>query len=124
MFKKVSHIILSSLMLFSTIGMVVSKHFCENTLISIAIDNEADSCCGDADCCHNENQFYNLDEDFSIPQISNIPVLAEFDIIGFGLINEFLTEIHKSKNRITAFVDLPDPPKIQKTLALKQLYLL
>jgi hypothetical protein len=124
MFKKVSHIILSALLLFSTIGMVVSKHYCGTTLISIAVDKEAESCCGDADCCHNENQYFNLDEDFSIPQISNIPVLAEFDIIGFGLMNEFLTETHESKNIIPAFTDLPDPPKIQKTLALKQLYLL
>jgi len=124
MLKKVSHSILSALLLFSTIGMVVSKHYCGTTLVSIAVDKEADSCCGDADCCHNENQYYNLEEDFSVPQISNVPVLAEFDIIGFELMNEFLTETHESKNIIPAFTDLPNPPTIQETLALKQLYLL
>ena len=124
MLKKVSHIILSSLLLISSIGMVVSKHYCGTTLVSIAVDKEADSCCGDADCCHNENQYYNLEEDFSVPQISNVPVLAEFDILGFELMNEFLTETHESKNTFPAFTDLPNPPTIQKTLALKQLYLL
>ena len=104
--------------------MVVSKHYCGSTLVSVNVDKEADSCCGDADCCHNENQFYNLKDDFSVPQISNIPVLAEFDIIGFELVNEFLTEIHESQNIFPAFTDLPNPPTIQETLALKQLYLL
>ena len=124
MLKKVSHSILSALLLFSTIGMVVSKHYCGTTLVSIAVDKEADSCCGDADCCHNENQYYNLEEDFSVPQISNVPVLAEFDILGFGLMDEFLTETHESKNIIPAFTDLPNPPTIQEILALKQQYLL
>jgi hypothetical protein len=124
MLKKVSHIILSSLLLVSSIGMVVSRHYCGNTLVSVVIDKEADSCCGDSDCCHNENQYYNLKEDFSIPQISNVPVLAEFDILGFELMDEFLTETHESKNIIQAFTDLPNPPTIQETLALKQLYLL
>ena len=122
MLKKVSHIILSVLLLISSIGIVISKHYCGTTLVSIAVDKEADSCCGDADCCHNENQYYNLEEDFSVPQISNVPVLAEFDILGFELMNEFLTEIHESKNIIPAFNDLPNPPTIQETLALKQLY--
>ncbi|MDO8953082.1 MAG: hypothetical protein Q7U86_10690 [Draconibacterium sp.] len=124
MLKKVSHIILSVVLLISSIGLVVSRHYCGTTLVSVAVDKEADFCCGDADCCHNENQYYNLKEDFSIPQISNIPVTAEFDIIGFELMNEFLTETHESKNTIPAFSDSPPPPTIQETLALKQLYLL
>ena len=124
MLKTVSHIILSSLLLISSIGMVVSRHYCGTTLVSVVVDKEADSCCGDSDCCHNENQYYNLEEDFSVPQISNVPVLAEFDIIVFEMMNEFLTETHESKITIPAFTDLPNPPTIQKTLALKQLYLL
>jgi hypothetical protein len=124
MLKKVSYIILSSLLLVSSIGMVVSRHYCGNTLVSVVIDKEADSCCGDSDCCHNENQYYNLKEDFSVPQISNVPVLAELDIIGFELMNDFLSETHELKNTIPAFSDLPNPPTIQETLALKQLYLL
>jgi hypothetical protein len=124
MLKKVSHIFLSALLLISTMGMAVSKHYCGENLVSVSLFEEADSCCGDADCCHNENQSYKVKDDFSVPQISNIPVLAEFDIIGFELMNEFLTEIHESKNIIPAFTDLPNPPKIQETLALKQLYLL
>ncbi|KAF0237651.1 MAG: hypothetical protein FD181_1708 [Prolixibacteraceae bacterium] len=122
MLKKASHIILSALLLISSIGLVVSKHYCRNDLISIAFDKEAGSCCGNADCCHHENQYYNLEEDYSMPQISNVPVLAEFVIIGIELMPEFLSKTQKSKHTILVFTDSPPPPKIQKTLALKQLY--
>jgi hypothetical protein len=123
MLKKVSHIFLSALLLISTMGMAVSKHYCGENLVSVSLFEVADSCCGDTDCCHNENQSYKVKDDFSVPQISNVPVLAEFDIFEYRLINE-LTEIRESKNTIPVFSDSPPPPTIQKTLALKQMYLL
>jgi hypothetical protein len=121
MLKKISHIILSVLLLISTIGMAVSKHYCEETLVSVSIFEEADSCCGDADCCHNENQNYIVKNDFSVPQISNVPVTAEFDLFENSLIND-PTETREST--IPVFSDSPPPPKIQKALSLKQIWLL
>ncbi len=124
MLKRVSHIFLSALLLISTMGMAVSKHYCGENLVSVSLFEEADSCCGDTDCCHNENQNYVLKNDFSSPQILNVPVLAEVDIIGFELFNDFFTDTYKSKSTIQFISDSPPPPTIQKTLALKQLYLL
>jgi hypothetical protein len=124
MLKKASHIFLSALLLISTMGMAVSKHYCGKNLVSVSFYGEADSCCGDSDCCHNENQNFQIKDDFSAPHISNIPALAEFDIFEFELLNDFFTDTYKSKNTIQVFSDSPPPPKIQKTLSLKQLYLL
>lgn len=123
MLKKASHIFLSALLLISTMGMAVSKHYCGENLVSVSFYGEADSCCGDSDCCHNENQNYKVKDDFSAPQISNIPALAEFDIFVQQIIYDY-TETWEPKSRFPVFTDLPPPPKIQKTLALKQLYLL
>ena len=115
MLRKFSHIILSSLLLVSTIGMVVSKHYCGDSFVSTTIYHQAESCCGDSDCCHNETSFYQVKDNFSAPVVAAPPVLAEMDILGHDLFAEILTfEIS----------DSPPPPKIQTVLSLKQQYLL
>ena len=124
MFQKVSHIILSVLLLVSTIGMIVSIHYCGTTMISVSIFDEADSCCGDSDCCHNENQLFKVNDDFSVTQIVAPPQLSEVDILGHEILNELITIYCESRNNIQPYNDLPPPPKIQKILSLKQVYLL
>jgi len=81
MLRSFSHIILSVLLLTTTMGMAVSEHFCNGTFVSLKLFREAESCCDDDKCCHNENHFYKVQDDFSAAQIQNAPQLAEIDII-------------------------------------------
>ena len=99
MLKKVSHIILSVLLLVSTVGVVVSKHYCSGSFVSVSVFNEAESCCGDSDCCHNENQVYQVKTDFSAPIISSVPGLAEFGILGHNLFAEVLIKVFTSQRQ-------------------------
>lgn len=125
MLRKISHIILSLLLLGSTMGLVISKHYCGGELVSVSVNHEADSCCDMAGCCQNENHFYQVKDDFSTPVISTIPYLAELDILGYDLlaIESLLTE-PETENTIS-FIDYSPPPNnIQTVLSLKQVYLL
>lgn len=125
MLKKLSHIVLSLLLLVSTMGVAVSKHFCSGSFVSASVFHEAKSCCGDSDCCHNEDQFYQVKDDFSTPIISTVPLLAELDILGHDL-TTFECLLKEPESEITpAFIDYSPPPKnIQTVLSLKQVYLL
>lgn len=124
MLRRFSHITLSVLLLTTTMGFAVSKHFCGNTFVTFKIFGEAKSCCGDSDCCHNENHFYQVQDDFSSAQIQDIPQLAETDILGHELFSfELISEDENSDYHII-FTDSPPPPKIQEVLSLKQAYLL
>lgn len=125
MLRKVSHIILSSLLLISTMGLVISKHYCSGDLVSVSVFYEANSCCGVSDCCHNEDLIVKVKDDFSSPVISTIPVLAEINILGNGLLNtESLLKEPKLDNK-SIFRDFSPPPKTTQTvLSLKQVYLL
>ncbi len=75
MLKKISHIILSLLVLVTTMGMTVSAHSCGGELKSIQLLSEAENCCGDS-CpnCENEIIKVEIEDDFTI-QILNV----EFD---------------------------------------------
>ncbi len=125
MLRKISHIISAILLLVTSMGMAVSKHYCHGELVSVSVFHEADSCCDMPGCCTNENHFYQVKEDFSSPVISTVPVLAELDILGHDLLatESLLTET-ESENT-TSFIDYSPPPKnIQTVLSLKQVYLL
>lgn len=122
MLKKFSHIILSTVLLISTMGMVVSKHFCGDSFVSTAVFHQAKSCCEDSDCCHNENSFYQVEHDFSSPVVISTPVLAELDILGHDLIEAGLLLFTDTENTTPLYADTPPPPTIQKALSLKQVY--
>jgi len=123
--RKVSHIVLSLLLLVSTVGLVISKHYCGGEMISVSMYHEAESCCDMDGCCQNETHTYQVKDDFSTPVISTVPVLAELDILGYDLlaIECLFTEPEQEKKN--TFIDFPPPPKnIQTVLSLKQVYLL
>ena len=104
--------------------MAVSKHFCSGTFVSLKLFGESKSCCGDSDCCHNENHFYQVQDDFSGVQIQDIPQSAEIDVLENKLFSlELVPEIKNNFNN-SLFVDSPPPPKIQEVLSLHQTYLL
>jgi hypothetical protein len=124
MLRKASHIILSFLLLFTTIGFVVSKHYCGGTLISTSLFVEADSCCDSDGCCKNETHFYQLDEDYSILSLLELPEIIQVNLFANSLVvfNLNLEEIITDNEFLID--DSSSPPKIQTILALKQSYLL
>jgi hypothetical protein len=105
-------------------GMVVSKHYCGDTFVETAVFHQAKSCCGDSDCCRNENSFYQVKDDFSAPALVSPPVLAEIDILGFNLFAEILTTTPETEKLNFYISDSPPPPTIQTVLSLEQQYLL
>ncbi|QGY44511.1 hypothetical protein GM418_12825 [Maribellus comscasis] len=124
MLKKAVHIVLASLLLVSTVGMAVSKHYCRGDLVSVSFFHEAHSCCSMAGCCQNENHFYKVKDDFSSPAVLAVPLLAEIDILGqqFFQIETLLPE--NNKNTQLSYSDSPPPLTVREVLAREQLYLL
>ena len=122
MLKRISHIILSLVLLVSTMGMAVSKHYCQGDLYSVSVDGLNNDKCDMGDCCHDEAHFFKVQEDFYTPQISTIPVLAELDILGHDLFSEVLLNAPEQEVAGINFIETPPLLPIQKTLSLKQVY--
>lgn len=125
MLRKISHIISAILLLVSSMGLAVSKHYCHGEFVSVSIFREADSCCDMPGCCQNENHFYQVKDDFSAPVITTVPFLAELDILGHDLlaIESLLTEPEQENTNISVAFS-PPPKTTQTVLSLKQVYLL
>ncbi len=122
MFKKISHIIFIPLLLVTTMGMTVSKHYCGSSLESVRVLSSPQPCCEiPTGCCH--------DESFSIKITDNFSAVSyAFDFTQFAVILPVLVEsIHLETNENQSFVslyDVPPPPKIQTVLSSLQTYLL
>ena len=124
MLKRISHIALSLVLLATTVGMVVSKHYCHENLVSVSFFTDADSCCDMDNCCHTETLVHQLKADFSIPAISSIPDLAEHPIFGHELLVDENFNFYKTEFVGYEIFEPPPPPAIQRTLALQQAFLL
>ncbi len=65
MVRKMINIIAVFILLVTTTGITISKHYCGDLLISVALDGKAKSCCEPGcNCCHNEHVTIHLNDDF------------------------------------------------------------
>lgn len=62
------------MILMSTIGMSVSKHFCGEYLMQKSIIVQVDPCCDSEQmpegCCHDELDNYSVEDDFQLTEIT------------------------------------------------------
>lgn len=98
--RKYLHILLVFLLLVSTAGVAVSKHYCGNTLQKISIDSEVNSCCGEEmrTCpCNSETAHYKVDSDFQTVQFDLDTFQPIFLFSINFLFSRFSTEVEQKK---------------------------
>ncbi len=103
-------------------GFSVSRHFCGGTLVDVSvIAGVADSCSDDGsscemgNCCHNENQVYQLDEDYTSPM-----VLDHVAYLPVQLATIYLQLLHEQLDVELASATplVPEPPPPPNVLAV------
>ncbi len=122
MLRKIIHIFLFLLLLVTTTGLVVSKHFCKKVFVSASLFVEAEDCC-EKECCENHSEFLQLDKDFQISEVIQIPVVFDFEIFVSEPSFFLLLNQQTDRSYYTEFND-PPPLEIHTRLSLKQTYLL
>ena len=122
MLRKISHIILSLILLVSTMGLTIDKHYCGTRLVSVSILNDTDPCCDPGDgCCHDDSETYKLSVDYTLSQSDIdfnqapivLPALSFLYVPLFGGIS--------SNAEFTVFIP---PRSLRTTLSTFQTYLL
>lgn len=87
MVKRASHIVLVLLLLVSTSGITISKHYCGGNLRAVTIMTTPDPCCDTEGCCHNDTEVYQVSDDYSITflyidfeqEVVPVPVLLAYN---------------------------------------------
>jgi hypothetical protein len=124
MFRKLIHIIVALLLLTSTAGFTVSKHFCENRLVSVSMGSSSHSCNNEdrSDCCRDLTAHFQVKEDFNFKKISFIPEIPAIEDSVFTVFNNAYTEdkLNKAFTNVVKIV----LGKGQPSLSILQRYLL
>jgi hypothetical protein len=84
------------LLLISTTGIAISKHYCGNTLRIISINNEVTACCSEEEMpgctCNSETAHYKIDSDFQPAQFDLDTFQSILLFSANFLVNHFLIE--------------------------------
>lgn len=114
---------LGLVMLAVSTGFTLTRHYCGNDLVSMAVDSMPKSCCETGGCCHNETSFVHLQEDYvapASPELKASPVLDLFFLTELSFVTiEPLAEAYTD-----VFIpESPPPVSMQTVLSLLQTYL-
>jgi hypothetical protein len=121
--KRFSHIILVFLLLAATTGMAVSKHYCDNYLISTSFYTKSEPCCESDNHCHDEEEVFQLEVDFTTSQSPQLPYNTGLDLFvnvsGNEVFNNqiFTREVYPYKNH-------PSPHTYRNINSILQVFLL
>jgi hypothetical protein len=121
MLQKTGNIILALLILCTTTGIVVNKHFSDGELYSVSLYGEAESCCGgdfdSMNTCHDESAVYQVKDYFRTSTSFSIQGQLIY-YIHFNHSDE-LFQIQRKEN-ISIFPEYKlTKPKIPKLLLLQ-----
>lgn len=122
--KKTIYIILASVLIFSTVGLDVSKHYCGQLLVSISIDSPVNKCCGDMDsnCCHDKSEYVVLKVDYTQSAAEQLSI-AVINILSIGF-NSHLTEVLSSNTHSSHLFPFLPKQGTNKFLSIIQSFLL
>lgn len=121
MVRKVAHIVITVILLVSTTGITVTRHYCGSNLRSSTLIGEPESCCDTPGCCHNEKEHFKIDENFALSAF-----LFDFDPIMETVPQLFETVSVDIPVRVKGdiFSDRPSPPLLRSLLVSHQTFLL
>lgn len=118
MLEKVIHIVVALLLILTTAGFTVSKHYCNDNLVSVSIYGDAARCNhqNHDSCCHNSINHFQVEDEFKIKQSSNLSDLTARKSLLFSATNLFATQENSLQNFQFAVLKIPlsDQPGMAK----------
>ncbi|MEQ6120261.1 hypothetical protein [Reichenbachiella sp. MALMAid0571] len=113
--KSILNISLSLILLMSTIGITISKHYCGDLLITKSVILKANPCCDSGQmpegCCHDKSDSFSIEDDFQLTQITYNQDLT----VGLLTFNDFF-HLKFDQNIIEPDSSLAEsPPPIPET---------
>jgi hypothetical protein len=119
MLKRAAHIVVSILLILSTAGFTVTRHYCGTTVVKVTLNSHPESCCGHKPCCHNETSFFQLKENFFAPDNTTHVKAPLADIIAFPVI--YINLLDQVQTGFTPIYPNESPPPVNTHTVLSLL---
>ena len=115
MLKKTGNILIALVLLASTIGVTINKHYSNGRLFDVKIYAEAHSCCAPGhhmDGCRDTHEHYqvvndflasNFDNDFQAPVLNLVAPVMEVPSFELPVIAEVKTPFYNHRYKLPAY---------------------
>lgn len=118
--KLLAHIGLILLILASSMGVTVARHYCGNILQQITVNAEVEPCCNKAsmpeDCCHDSIEYLSVKEQYHGQNLLQINA-PEFTLI--HLISFFVYELFDDYEQLLTWIPYQSPPPTESDIYIK-----
>ena len=123
MVKRISHILVSLLLIIATTGVTFTRHYCGDHLISSSVLGKAHNCCGThCNSCHTEVSSYKVADNFTASEFKiDLAQQLTLDWLATPCIDLFSISI-ESYFSVNKFLFNSSPPIAENTLALLQIF--
>lgn len=117
--RKITCLMLSAIVLFTTTGFTVTKFYCGTQLRSVHVLTQPDYCCSNANTtkgrCHTEIQYFQMDYDGTSPSVDQ-KVNSDFTFVCTQYVTQelFFNSIDKHANDYLNY----KPPLIQRDIPI------
>lgn len=125
MLRKILNIILVALLLMASTGFTVSKHYCGEELISVAINEEPKTCCDGEmkGCCTQETLIFQIEDNFFSPFLNNsFQHIVSIDLYRFHNVSTYVA--NENNENFIFSEKLPPPENTLAFLTKLQVFLL
>jgi len=122
--RKIAHILFMLVLMVSTTGYTLTKHYCGNDLVDVSITGNVDRCCDmEGGCCHDESQTFQLQVDYTSPIVTDH--VDYFSFVTFEIPVLQIGNPEKSNTLLAGLIpaaESPPPKEVSLFLADIQVY--
>ncbi|MBI4647170.1 MAG: hypothetical protein HY738_11420 [Bacteroidia bacterium] len=120
MLKRIGHIAIVFLLLISTTGITINKHFCCGRLIAFSLFSKPEPCCkGVCNSCHDESKHIKITNPFESSSL--LEISGNFYIfLQIFCCNDFL--IKNTPVTLYRFISDISPPKLIDSASFLQVF--
>ena len=125
MLKKILNISLILILTVATMGFSISQHYCGDRLVSVSVNETAESCCGAMEnCCQNKIIHLQLDDDFVVETTYELLNKADQEFFFYATSIILTNELTQKLTVEEKFTDFSPPLDLKTYLASIQTFLL
>ena len=128
MIRKISHISIASLLLILTMGFTVSRHYCGGSLVDVSVMtghlascSDDGSACDMDGCCHNEQNIYQLNENYTSPLVVEHVAFFQIVLAEFAIPLSYNTQLAEESS-LWVRSESPPPKEVKTVLSDLQVY--
>ena len=111
------HISLAILLMISSVGIVVSVHYCHDKLASISIFKESKTCCTNPNCCQNETISIQFDEDYVVQDLQSLKKVSMAQALVSFI--DFHSQYLWNNKSLIAFININKSPPLVSDIPIR-----